>query len=187
MTQPVELHWGSAGCSSFESVNSNQKGAKMRLYTAMMMTGLLTMVGCGGGGGEVDPNRPITVEVTGKVMYKDAPVEGASVTFRAEDKDGNGASAITTADGSFSLTTFAAGDGAVPGKYKVGIIKSEIVGADNSYSDVNSPNYGKEPPEAAKGKTVHHVPAKFNDPATSGLTAEVKSEATELEAFTLTD
>jgi len=138
------------------------------------LCGLLTVViGCGGGGIERNPDRPQTSPVKGKVLYNGSPVAGASVTFRA-DGAGPGAAGITNDLGEFTLTTTEPGDGAVPGAYKVSVIKSEVVGEDTSYfDDPESPNYGKEQPESAKGTVKHHIPEKYNDIETSGLTAQV--------------
>jgi hypothetical protein len=71
---------------------------------------LLVGVGCS--------TRPVPVE--GLVSLDGRPLKNAAVTFIPE---GNGriATAITGNDGSFHLTTFAAGDGALPGDYKVTI------------------------------------------------------------------
>ncbi|MEZ6056784.1 MAG: hypothetical protein R3C01_08765 [Planctomycetaceae bacterium] len=155
-------------------------------FAALMvgLIGVASLVGCGGGDSGPPEGRPATVKVTGTVNFKGAPVEGASVIFKAKDK---GATGITKADGTFELTTYSAGDGAVPGSYQVGITKTEIVGEDLSYSDVNSPNYGKEIPESARGKKVHHIPEKYNDPAKSGLTADIKEGEATIPPFELAE
>jgi hypothetical protein len=72
---------------------------------------LLIGVGCG--------IRPVPVE--GLVTLDGRPLKDAAVTFTAE---GNGrvATAITGNDGSFHLTTFTTGDGALPGDYRVTIM-----------------------------------------------------------------
>lgn len=146
---------------------------RFRTRISLVITAAWALGNFSGCGGEAVPSdRPATVPVKGIVRLKGAPVEGASVTLKNRN-NGPGASGITNADGTFTLTTFTSGDGAVPGEYLVGVIKTEVVGADNSYFDVESPNYGKTPPKGAEGKVVHHIPQKYSDPDRSGLTANI--------------
>ncbi len=141
-----------------------------RLCRVLLSLSLMSLVslalGCGGDG--PPPDRPATVQVTGTLTYNGEPVGGASISLK-NTGNGPGAAGISDANGKYTLTTFTSGDGAVPGEYLVGVIKSEIVGADTSYFDVESPNYGKTPPPEAEGKLVHHIPEKFNNPDTSGI------------------
>jgi hypothetical protein len=71
---------------------------------------LLAALGCGG------KDRPVPVE--GVVTLDGKPIAGAAVVFTPEGR-GRTASAETREDGSFRLTTFKDGDGAIPGNYKV--------------------------------------------------------------------
>src|SRR5437868_14843602 len=76
---------------------------------------LACVVGCGHGK---------TAPVNGRVKLKDGSdasvLKGYSLTFEAE---GGKSSAVgdVNPDGTFQLSTFAANDGAVPGKYRVAI------------------------------------------------------------------
>jgi len=73
---------------------------------------LLVVPGCGGKG------KP--VRVNGSVTLDGKPLAGATVTFvPAGAARGRMAGGITDGDGQFRLTTFAEGDGALPGEYKV--------------------------------------------------------------------
>lgn len=140
------------------------------LSSALLGTALLVSTGCGGG----DKNPGVDLEpVTGTVLLDGSPVEGATVVFHGEQ----GASGITDSSGKFTLTTFDPGDGAKVGVYKVTVSKSEMVGVDDSYNDVNSPNYGKEAPPAAAGKRKFIIAEKFSKADTAGLTADVQSGA----------
>jgi hypothetical protein len=56
--------------------------------------------------------------VSGKVIYKGAPVKKGAINFVPTKPEGRGA-AGQIADGYYSLTTLNPGDGAIPGKYKV--------------------------------------------------------------------
>ncbi|HBJ34616.1 MAG TPA: hypothetical protein DDZ51_07605 [Planctomycetaceae bacterium] len=136
---------------------------------------VLFVAGCGGSGSK---NPGVDVHpVTGKVTVDGAPLAGATIIFKGSER---GSSGITDAQGVYTLMTFDPGDGVPAGSYKVAVIKQEIVGADNSYSDVNSPNYGKEAPPEALGKKVFHVAEKFGSPDSSGLTATVKEGKNEI-------
>jgi hypothetical protein len=79
----------------------------------------LLLSGCGGDG------KPPAVPAGGKVMYrKTAPPEGALVVFHpadpaAEKRVGGKPFGKVGADGTFRLTTYAAGDGAPEGEYGV--------------------------------------------------------------------
>lgn len=136
--------------------------------------------GCGGGAGDVPKDRAPTVPASGTLTYNGQPVGGASISLINVEFEKPGASAVTADDGTFTLTTFSPGDGAVPGEFRVGVIKTEVQGADNSYFDVESPNYGKTPPPGAEGKKVFVIPEKFNNPDTAGLKVQVSAENSEI-------
>jgi len=77
--------------------------------------------GCGGSG------KPAAIPATGKVMFKKAtPTDGALVVFHPVDPNfektiGGKPFGKVKEDGSFSLTTYADGDGAPEGEYGVTI------------------------------------------------------------------
>lgn len=124
------------------------------------------------------------VPVTGTVTYNGTPVEGATVSFSPAG-EGRSASAITTEDGKFSLTTLEAGDGALPGSYKVGISKSEEV---NPMSPEERQKYFDE--NMGRMPTVEHrqlLPEKFKNPNTSGFTVEVGKSGKNDFTFDLAD
>ncbi|MHB8903028.1 MAG: carboxypeptidase-like regulatory domain-containing protein [Thermoguttaceae bacterium] len=138
---------------------------------------LVSSVGCGK---TADPNRPKTVRVTGTVTQAGKPVEGASVAFHAEDNS-SGAVGVTDASGNYTLTTFTAGDGAVPGTYQVTITKSDRPAVapksdgsvadtgDEAEADDEAADRDSERETAAKNL----LPDKYADPKSSGLTATV--------------
>ncbi|MFV0445059.1 MAG: hypothetical protein ACK5Q5_15905 [Planctomycetaceae bacterium] len=135
--------------------------------------------GCGGAN-DVPKDRPQTVPATGVLTHNGQVVGGASISFINVEFEKPGASAVSADDGTFTLTTFSPGDGAIPGEYRVGVMKTEIQGADNSYFDVDSPNYGKTPPAGAEGKKVFVIPEKFNKPDTAGIKAQVSEDGGEI-------
>lgn len=99
-----------------------------------------------------------TVPVNGKVQFKDggaaSELSGYAIAFEAESAKASGVGEIQP-DGSFTISTFGANDGALPGKHRVSI------------SPPASPDPDK-PPQKSK------LPAKYEKPDTSGLTVEVK-------------
>ena len=77
----------------------------------------VVLIGCGGKG-------PRTVR--GVITQDGAPVAGATVLFMPEGQDSSRpASGFTSSDGTFRLTTYKPDDGALPGKYRVLIQKTE--------------------------------------------------------------
>lgn len=144
----------------------------------------LFVAGCGQS--TQDANRPKTIPVTGTVTYKDAPVEGATVTFSpaTQGPESRGAVGKTDASGKYQLTTFEPGDGAIPGSYVVTISKTETTGA-LSEEEVNKYyEQGKTPPEP---KTTDLLPAKYKTPKGSDLKADVSEGSDNAFDFNLTD
>lgn len=139
------------------------------------------LAGCGGAGlpEGARPTHPTTVTVT----YNGAPVEGATVTFIDTADPPAPSYGRTDAQGMAKMATSYA-DGAVVGTHKVSINKAEAVSSAPQV-DQDDPNY--DPNAAyASSEVKHHIPVKYNSPATSGLTAEVKSGPNEFK-FDLTD
>ena len=71
--------------------------------------------GCDGGG---TPHLGKTVPVKGRITYQGKPLIRGSVTFEPEDS-GREAEGKIGPDGTFILTTFKEGDGAMPGVHRV--------------------------------------------------------------------
>ena len=123
--------------------------------------------GCGG-------DRLSTAPVEGKVLYRGEPLEFGSVLFQPEA--GPPATGTIGADGSFELSTYSNGDGAVIGKHRVSISCFESQG----------PNAPPPDPDREPGRGKPLVPRKYLRPETSGLTVEVKQDNEPFE-FKLTD
>src|SRR5207247_2208803 len=120
----------------------------------LFVAALVTSNGCGPGR---PPGARPTKKVTVTVLYKGAPVEGAVVTF-VNDDGGEPAPANgkTDAQGKAKLKTYIEGDGAVLGKHKVMINKSEAVGGQTVGSD--DPSYD---PNAPPPTVKYLVPEKY--------------------------
>jgi hypothetical protein len=112
-------------------------------------------IGCGSRGPEM-------ASVSGTVTYKGAPVPMGTVTFQpVEPAKGRAATGAIQPDGSYTLQTENPDDGALVGDYRVSISARDEVVLDY------------RPAKPVPPKLL--VPEKYEDPATSGLTATVKS------------
>ena len=84
----------------------------------VMLTSAAFLIGCGG-----DSGKPKLVKVSGKVTYNGKPVTKGLVSFVPASgpgtQTGQAATGEIGADGSYTLTTFDNGDGAVLGEHKV--------------------------------------------------------------------
>src|SRR5262245_41007136 len=152
----------------------------LRRLTCCLLVGSLVLPGCSGGGGPA--NRRPTKKVTVTVIYKGSPLEGANVTFINQTGEAAPAYGKTDAQGKAKMKTYVEGDGAVVGAHKVLIDKSEAVGGQTV--DVDSPQYN---PNAPPATVKYHIPQKYSNPATSGLTAEVKDSGPNEFTFELKD
>jgi len=127
-----------------------------------LLTGFLALLtaSCGDGG-------PTLYPVGGKVFFHDAPAEGATVVLHPSDPKAAKPSGTVGADGTFTLLTHPHGEGAPAGDYTVVVTwyPPNARGLDNP-----------------KNK----LPARYADPAQSGLKATVKAGPTELDPFKLT-
>lgn len=146
---------------------------------------VVLLTACIGGCGGVS-DAPDLVEATGTVLYNDAPVSGANVTFIVEGSPISTAS--TNAEGKFVMTT-GGRPGAPLGNAKVGISKApptSVTGGEPTPEDMAkmaAANMGKsvEPP-------APEVPLKYGNPAGSGLTATLdKDGAKNVFEFRLVD
>jgi hypothetical protein len=78
------------------------------------------------GGCAQDASMPKLGKVYGKVTYKGQPVDGGRVVFTPTagkgSETGQGATGAIGTDGSFEMTTFNTGDGAVLGQHVVTVV-----------------------------------------------------------------
>ncbi len=139
---------------------------KSLLFWSLLVCLGSSLLGCGGSG------RPSLVKVTGKVTVDGKPVEGAIVAFQyvadAKAEYQRPSTGYTDAAGEFVLGTYAHDDGAPVGKYKVGILKKEVVGK-------LPENYNSETEGSVNLTYKWMTPRSAADPNTSGLTAEITS------------
>jgi hypothetical protein len=116
--------------------------------------------------GCAEPNEhPKTFPVTGKVTYKGQPVPKGTITFQPDQ--GQAAVGEIQPDGTYQLSTFSQGDGAVAGHHRIFVIANT---ADPTKIPGSTP--GWTPPKDL-------VPQKYNKLETSGLEATVSEDKKE--------
>src|SRR5262249_24518965 len=131
-----------------------QETPPLRARVASIVPFALVAAACWGCGGDSEgPHIGVTVPVKGKVMYKGQPLTGGNIRFEPEDA-GRAAHGAIKSDGTFELTTFNTGDGAVPGVHRFAVDAS-----------------------ARAGKAA--LPQKFRSPSSSHVEVEVAADKTE--------
>jgi len=135
----------------------------MKNYSILIL--LLFVCGCGSGG----------ATVKGTVKFDDGtPLTTGYVKFIGNATEASGA--IKT-DGTYVLGELKAGDGVKPGHYKVVVVGAMIIppAPASQTSPSKSPARGELPPAPPP---TYLIDRKFETPATSGLTCEVKGAMT---------
>jgi hypothetical protein len=133
----------------------------------------LLLLGCG-------PGRPERAPVHGKITFQGKPVTTGRIAFYPEP--GRSASSPIAADGSYKLTTFEPGDGALLGKHVVTITATEGTGGPMPKTIEDEKRHGM--PVAGAVKWL--VPQKYSDRSSTPLRAvEVKKGENSLD-FDLT-
>jgi hypothetical protein len=134
--------------------------------------------------------------VSGSVVYNNAPVVGATVTFMS-DSAPRQAVGVTDKDGKFQLSTFAANDGAVAGDHKITVAKEDApaqatgtAGGGPPSEEDRSPakmvqQYQKAKEERKDTKAL--VPAKYSSMQSTPLKETVKADGTNLFVLQLSD
>lgn len=155
-----------------------QKTRKLSSFVLSTLLAVTTFALSGCGGGDVAPDtRPDRVLFGGVAKLSGLPVADALITFHPVGT-GNGSSGKTDAKGNFTMSTFAAGDGAVPGEYQVTLSKVVATATDSGVSDEDD-NYDGGPSDDEEPVEANTLPPKFESPTTSGVTVTVKEANTE--------
>ncbi|QDT34155.1 carboxypeptidase-like regulatory domain-containing protein [Thalassoglobus polymorphus] len=148
-------------------------------YSALFSLAMLvTLSACGGKTDPLKAARPKTVPASGKVTYNGTPVEGAQVNLIPATNTDPAAFALTEADGTFTLTTYDDGDGAVPGNYQVTVVKRSV-------ETILNPDDPNGPPVGSKEESF--LPKKYGSVSSTDLQANISSEGTDSLEFSLTD
>jgi hypothetical protein len=129
------------------------------LLTTLLATAAMGLLsGCG-------EAKPKTAPVHGKITFDGQPLTTGNIMF-IPDPTGQYSMGYIAADGTYSLTTFVDGDGALLGNHRVMITAVK----DNG-------------PESA---ALPLTPTRYSNDRTSGLTAQVKEQADNVIDFLLT-
>jgi hypothetical protein len=159
----------------------------LRTLVATLILVLPCLPGCGGGA-----DRPALLPVSGTVLFKGQPVEGATVSF-SNEKASRSAQGVTDANGKFKLTSYDTNDGAIAGEHVVTISKAAAVSDDSQMTQANAMEMMKKKMDGMKGKNMSDqkpemlLPAKYADGKTSGEKRTVKSGDSNDFKFELTE
>lgn len=126
------------------------------------------LCGCGGG------NQLDTVVVRGTVMYQGKPLPYGTISFQPQA--GPPAMGKIQPDGSFTLSTYGDGDGAIVGPHKVLVSATAIDAGTAPEADAST--------EMRAAQSV--IPTKYSSFSTSGLTADVEAGKENQFTFELT-
>ncbi len=134
-------------------------------FSALSIVCALLICGCS----EQTEPRPRTIPVTGKVTIGGKPLTKGTVTFQplnsgSQERRRPAISEID-ANGVYRIGTFSTGDGALPGDYQVVITSFE--------NDPTAEEYD------AGAKRISAIPERYSNAITSGLLAQVPTDATE--------
>ena len=144
----------------------------------------LLLAGCGGGVSD----RPAIVPVSGVVKFKGVPQEGATVTFSTASSPRTSIG-VCNAAGEYKLSTFDTDDGAVAGSNVVTITKK--VTPDDA--PMNPEDYMKKMQAGGNSGApptkdlANMLPAKYANPAESGLKRDVIAGESNVFTFDLTE
>ncbi len=147
-----------------------------------LVLSLAVVVGFFGCGAAEEADRPARVPATASFTYRGNAVEGANVTFSPAGEKGHAAYGLTDEDGKATLSTFGGDDGAVPGSYKVLVMKTEAEGA--AAADEQSEEEEEEEEEVVH---KHLLPEKYSRVDMTDLTADVTEDGDNNFTFELKD
>ena len=159
--------------------------SRMAVMTFMVVS--LAIVSLAGGC-QRTATRPKTVPVDVTVSYKDKLVSGATVVFVPKGGP-RGAVGRTNSEGRAKLMTFVAGDGAMPGSYRVTIDKllDEAGPAGKSQEEYEAFWKAQKNGPAGLPPLKCELPWKYGQIEKTELTAEVSEEGKNSLRFDLVD
>ena len=140
--------------------------------TTLLLLATSTLAATLGCSSEPPDDRPARAKVTGTITLSGSPVENARIQFHAVSKS-QGAIGQTQADGTYTLTTFVAGDGALPGDYVVTISKKEVEDKLTEDQKLKMQEMGRQIPPA---KTTELMPREYTNSSASPLKVTVKAD-----------
>ena len=172
-----------ASDSSWRSFRSQWSPTLAPAVLTLLLATLLPLGGCQRG-----PARPKTVPVNVDVSYRNQPVSGATVTFVPAGGP-RGAVGRTNAQGQAKLMTFATGDGAIPGSYRVTIDKflDEAGPANSSQEEYEKFWAGQKQGPAGLPPLKCELPWKYGQVEKTELKADVREQGKNDFRFDLVD
>jgi hypothetical protein len=138
-------------------------GNKLRCISMMAVGCLVLLAGCS--------SRPATAPVHGKITVGGKPVTAGKITFHPTA--GRSSLGTIAADGTYSLTTFSPGDGALVGKHRVTIEATRITGPAAPKSLAEEQHQGITAPALPQVEWI--VPQIYSRLETTTLEADVQS------------
>ena len=129
----------------------------MRFHGKLLLLASLVFLPCWGCGSDSGQLTGTTIPVKGKVTFKGKPLTQGEIVFEP-DSAGREAHGPIKSDGSFELTTFKQGDGAVPGTHRVAVTGTSK--KDAVPLKYKNPSSSKTEVEVAEGKTEYTVDFK---------------------------
>jgi hypothetical protein len=129
----------------------------MRISASFVLA-IVLLSSCWGCGSNAAPYVGKTVPVKGKVTYKGKLLTQGQIVFEP-DNSGREAHGSIQPDGTFELSTFAKGDGAVPGTHRIAVTSGKVgkVVVPVKYKNTSS---SKTEVEVAEGKSEYVVDFK---------------------------
>ena len=132
------------------------------------------------------------VPAKGVVLYKNAPVEGATLTFFAESavsdagssSEQRPATAVTDASGHFSLMTLQPDDGVFPGQYTVVITKNI---PERVYTNEEMQAFFRQGKPTPIPASKNELPEQYSKPTTSPLKVDLDKKGNKALKFELGD
>jgi len=131
------------------------------------------------------------VPARGVVLYKNAPVEGATLTFFPEDAVSSAhsveqrpATAVTDASGRFVMMTLQPDDGVFPGQYSVVITKNI---PQRVFTREELQEFFRQGRPTPIPEMKNELPEQYSDPKTSPLKVDLNSKGDKALKFELVD
>ncbi|MDR1269406.1 MAG: carboxypeptidase-like regulatory domain-containing protein [Planctomycetaceae bacterium] len=143
----------------------------------------LILTGCNNG----DPRSKLLVPAAGVVLYNGTPLAEASIVlFNKDAPMKQGGSAITAANGTFTISMYGNRDGTYSGNYAVTISKTEVK---SSLSNEELLDYERRnvPIPEKNYQTISTLPEKYSAVSTTDIRLTIPSKGDKNIKIELTD
>lgn len=137
----------------------------------IFLTALALISGCDSG--------PATGRVAGAVTYNSEAVKEGTVTFYPT-QGGRPATGRIQSDGTYELSTFGDGDGALVGEYRIAVEAKSVVGGPPAPKSLKEEITQTSAAKPTKPSIKWLVPEQYSSAESSGITATVKRGQNEI-------